>query len=169
MWSRAFLIQAHSDWDTYQILKTSPCADCHGLHYLQMATEKLAKAAMLRTRHYDLNYVSKHHEAFTEFLRIQGRNANLQKLAGMTPRQLNSHIKSMLPIAQELEYLAPAVATAKGTKVNVEYPWASSPTQIRAPADYNFPLMQQLAGSTGRSLLRLVELMLNRFDRLFGT
>jgi hypothetical protein len=40
---------------------------------------------------------------------------------------------------------------------------------IHAPADYNFPLMQQLAGSNGRSLLRLVELMLNRFDRLFGT
>jgi hypothetical protein len=133
-----------------------------------MATEKLAKAAMLKTRSYDLSYVSTHHEAFTSFLRIQGRNINLQRAIGMTSRRLGSHILSMLPIAQQIEYLTPAVATAKGTRVNVEYPWEISATVIRAPADHDFSLMQQLTSPTGRSLLHLIELMLSRFDGLFG-
>lgn len=46
----AFLAQASSDYEVFRILLDFDRADvpaCHPLHYLQMSTEKLAKAAML--------------------------------------------------------------------------------------------------------------------------
>lgn len=39
---RLYLVQAQSDWNVYQFLKSQPI--CHRLHYFQMCTEKLAKA-----------------------------------------------------------------------------------------------------------------------------
>jgi hypothetical protein len=44
MWSDAFLTQARSDWQVFEHLYDSDFPECHALHYLQMATEKLAKA-----------------------------------------------------------------------------------------------------------------------------
>jgi len=44
MWSEAFLAQAKSDWQIYEHLEKTSFSKCHALHYLQMATEKLAKA-----------------------------------------------------------------------------------------------------------------------------
>jgi len=47
MWSKVFLEQASSDWQVYEHLKGTHFPNCHALHYLQMATEKLAKAYLL--------------------------------------------------------------------------------------------------------------------------
>jgi len=46
----AFLAQASSDYEVFQILldlDRTVVPVCHPLHYLQMSTEKLAKAAKL--------------------------------------------------------------------------------------------------------------------------
>jgi hypothetical protein len=42
-WQLAFLRQARSDWETYQRIDDPTWPTCHRLHFLQMATEKLAK------------------------------------------------------------------------------------------------------------------------------
>lgn len=48
-WRKPFGAQAHSDYKTYEILrKTLGVERCHQLHYLQMATEKLAKTFLTR-------------------------------------------------------------------------------------------------------------------------
>ena len=47
-YERAFLAQARSDWNVYRLLSESREPSCHALHYLQMATEKLAKAYRMR-------------------------------------------------------------------------------------------------------------------------
>lgn len=48
-YSGAFIAQARSDFQVYRHLAQSPeFAVCHALHYLQMATEKLARAYRLR-------------------------------------------------------------------------------------------------------------------------
>lgn len=46
-WAGAFLQQARSDWQAYQLIYRSTLPACHGLHALQMASEKLGKAALL--------------------------------------------------------------------------------------------------------------------------
>jgi hypothetical protein len=46
----AFLLQAASDYRAFQLLlrdSRSEVPACHPLHYLQMSTEKIAKAAMI--------------------------------------------------------------------------------------------------------------------------
>lgn len=45
---QAFLRQARSDFAVYRQLPALRVPRCHELHYLQMAAEKLAKAAVLR-------------------------------------------------------------------------------------------------------------------------
>jgi hypothetical protein len=47
MWHDGYLEQARSDWDVYGTLSIGSVPDCHALHYLQMATEKLSKALLL--------------------------------------------------------------------------------------------------------------------------
>jgi hypothetical protein len=46
-WQLAFLKQARSDWETYQRIDDPVWPTCHRLHFLQMATEKLAKALLV--------------------------------------------------------------------------------------------------------------------------
>ncbi len=42
-WREAHFKQARSDYELLQVLMRENAAFCHQLHYLQMATEKLAK------------------------------------------------------------------------------------------------------------------------------
>jgi hypothetical protein len=49
-WRDAFLKQAHSDYSVYKKLNELRLPLCHKLHYLQMATEKLAKAYQCNNR-----------------------------------------------------------------------------------------------------------------------
>jgi hypothetical protein len=67
MWHDGYLEQARSDWDAYGTLSTSSLPDCHVLHYLQMATEKLGKALLLAGGT-DIEAVRRTHRAFTRFL-----------------------------------------------------------------------------------------------------
>lgn len=60
----AFVTQGRSDWDLYKHLSalTKPSfPQCHALHYLQMATEKIAKAYRLRDTTADVDGLVKHH------------------------------------------------------------------------------------------------------------
>ena len=50
-YAEAFAAQGRSDWTEYQHLSTLTYPSlpwCHALHYLQMATEKIAKAYRIR-------------------------------------------------------------------------------------------------------------------------
>ena len=49
-WREAFLEQARSDFAMFDLLNEAKVPQCHVLHYLQMATEKLAKALSLSPR-----------------------------------------------------------------------------------------------------------------------
>lgn len=42
-WRTAYFCQARSDYETLQLLEEAGAPFCQRLHYLQMATEKLAK------------------------------------------------------------------------------------------------------------------------------
>ena len=64
-WRSAYLEQAKSDFTMFQVIQDAPL--CHRLHYLQMATEKLAKGFL--TPPGGARY-GKTHDAFVRFLRV---------------------------------------------------------------------------------------------------
>ena len=110
-----------------------PCsfAPCHELHYLQMCTEKLAKAyfpaALPRT-------AMPPSAAFLTDLPSNPRTAaplGFADLAGLTRWE-----GSVRPLVGAVEDLAPQIADRRGLP-NPEYPWPRG-AETHAPADYPF-------------------------------
>ena len=104
-------------------------APCHELHYLQMCTEKLAKA------YYTVPPSG--HSAFRRFLKGLPLNAGapaplgFADLAGLTRWEGSVNL-----IVGAIEDLAPQIADRKGLP-NPEYPWPRG-AETYAPADYSF-------------------------------
>jgi len=151
-WSEACLLQARSDWQVYQTLQQQPVPECHPLHYLQMATEKLGKAFLIAGGNAPaLAHTS--HKAFVRFLQVAAHNPGLQRQLRMTRRQLRAHIRALLPIADDIERLAPALAHGGP---NAEYPWEMPAGIVRTPATYSFTLGSRLRTPKGIKLLTLI-------------
>jgi len=163
MWANAYLEQARSDWDTRKVVMENTCAACHELHYLQMTTEKLGKAGLLRGGT-NLDSVSRTHKTFVCFLRVAARNASLRQAFQFNARQLQAYVKEVLPVADQIERLAPALAQ---NGPNAEYPWETPSREVVVPASHDFPVADELKGPRGRKLLRLIVVILNRFDAFF--
>jgi len=164
MWARAYVEQARSDWDTGKVVTaTKGCAACHWLHYLQMTTEKLGKAALLRSGG-DLEAIKTSHKAFVRFLRVAARSPSLRQMLGYNVQQLKAYVDEVLPIAEGIERLAPALAQ-QGP--NAEYPWETPAGAIVAPASHNFSVLEDLRKPQGRKLLRLILRVLDNFDAIF--
>ena len=92
---------------------SSSCADpCQQLHYLQMASEKLGKAYFRRPSHSP----SKSHATFVPFLRAIGSLPKARRGLIADLFQFQSYlgfqvwINAALPLAYDLERLAPALA-----------------------------------------------------------
>ena len=85
---RLFLVQARSDYRVFELLwndwKESRLPPCHALHYLQMATEKFAKAKAWKH-----GSVSKTHVAFKGFLAGLHSNREAQKHLGYEGKNSN--------------------------------------------------------------------------------
>jgi hypothetical protein len=165
MWSETFLAQAKSEWQVYEHLKRTSFPECHALHYLQMATEKLAKAYLLAGRS-TIESVRLTHRAFLRFLQLASRNDVLREETGMTAKQLRMHVQKLLPLAYEIENLAPAVA---GYGPNSEYPWASSDGVCHAPATHRFAVSSVLDGPRGVQLMKFLRMVLTRFHTLHSS
>ncbi len=162
-WQLAFLKQARSDWETYQRIDDPAWPTCHRLHFLQMATEKLAKA-LLVADDVSLDKITHTHAAFVKFMRVARKNHNLQKELGMTYSQIIVHFNRLLPIAREIEILAPTLAQAGP---NPEYPWLDNTGEILVPVDYSFPLIKLLQSPPGTQLLRYIRRFFVAFEKLF--
>lgn len=163
-WQTAFLRQARSDWEAYQKTIESEWPYCHRLHYLQMATEKLSKALLVAgdTKVEDL---TASHAAFVRFLRLVSNNRNLKNALGMKKSQQKAHFNQLLPLAHEIELLAPALAK---NSPNPEYPWKDVSGKVLAPVDYPFLSIKQLQKTRkGIQLLKYIEVFLLRFEELF--
>jgi len=163
-WQTAFLRQAKSDWEAYQKTTESEWPDCQRLHYLQMVTEKLSKAFLV-VGDTKLENLTSSHAAFVKFIRIMSVNRNLQSALGMKKSPQKAKFKALLPLAREIELLAPALAQGGP---NPEYPWEDPSGGVLAPADHSFPLMQRLQKTPqGIQMLKYIEIFLNRFEELF--
>ncbi len=155
-WHEAYLLQARSDWQIFRMLQQQPVPECHPLHYLQMATEKLGKACIIAGGNAPAQ-VRTSHKAFVRFLQIAAYNPDLQKQLRMTGVQLRAHIKALLPVAEEIEKLAPAIAHSGP---NAEYPWETPVGTVHVPATYSFTVSSQLRTPKGIKLLNLILVIL---------
>ena len=104
------------------------------------------------------------HRAFVRFLQLASRSRTLQAEFGMNARQLRAYIQGLLPIADQIERLAPALAQ---NGPNAEYPWEVPTGQVLTPASYSFPVTQNLREQNGRKLLLFIKILLDKFDHLF--
>lgn len=161
-WDEAYLQQARSDWEVHNIAEQCPVAACHCLHYLQMTTEKLAKAGRLRAGD-PLQRVRTSHKGFVRFLQLAARNQTLAQALQMRGKDLGLQIQGSLHIADQIELLAPNLAK---NGPNPEYPWETS-GRVVAPMSYCFPLSGELRSPQGRRLLKLISFLLADFDRFF--
>lgn len=104
-------------------------AACHELHYLQMCTEKLAKA------YYTVP--PRGHDAFRRFLKGLPLNTRAAVPLGFASAAgLTRWEGSVRPLVGAVEDLAPQIADRKGLP-NPEYPWPRG-AETHAPADYPF-------------------------------
>ena len=89
IWSEAYFLQARSekplrpsaslrDWQVYQTIQRQPVPECHSLHYLQMAAEKMGKAFLIAGGNAPAS-VHTSHRAFVRFLQVVAHNPDLQK------------------------------------------------------------------------------------------
>ncbi len=163
-WQIAFLKQAQSDWEVYQKMRQMAWPTCYRLLFVQMAAEKLGKAVLIASQS-SLATITQSHAAFVKLMRVASNNRKLQNMLGMKKSQQRAQFKTLLPLADEIERLAPALAQ---NGPNPEYPWQDPSGNILVPADYPFPLMQQLHQTPqGVQLLKYVEIFLKRFEELF--
>ena len=136
-WRQAFLAQAHSDDAVRRRLNRDPeVAECHQLHYLQVATEKLAKAYSCPPSG---GPPSQTHKGFVRLLQMLKDRPDLRRRLGYgtDTASFRRLIDSLLPLADEIERLAPSLAGL--SQPNPEYPWFDSGAEeLVAPADFAF-------------------------------
>jgi hypothetical protein len=164
VWAEAYLEQARSDWLMWQSIRKQDLPPCHALHYLQMTCEKLGKAFLIRGGTITPEQARNSHVAFKRFLQVASRNPTLQRLLEMTSFQLRAHIKVLLPIAEAIERITPALSQGGP---NTEYPWQSPDRRVLVPVRYAFPVFRDLIEPSGLNLLKLINLVQEQFYRLF--
>jgi hypothetical protein len=148
----------------FVLLQEQDTAECHLLHYLQMATEKIAKAYLWQTG----VPPARSHVGFRRFMfALLARNGpdlrRIAKVFGFTrSRDMEAWVRQVSRLAQELQNPAP---TESNNGPNPEYPWPhDSPAEC--PVEYAFGLWAQLRESRrGRELLRFVRNAIERFEQ----
>ena len=155
--------QAQSDRALFVHLRRSGAHECHLLHYLQMATEKLGKAYFWRSK----KPPPKSHVGFVRFLKalLDRPTAELRWIAKSLgfdrPEDLEKWVSNIQQLAYALQNIAPAEA---GNGPNPEYPWPHE-APAHFPAGHKFDLWAQLLNTgQGRKLLEIIDRAIIRFD-----
>lgn len=153
-WDTAYALQARSDLEAREHLATSSrLPECHELHYVQMACEKLCKAYLAR-RGSAPKVLRTSHAYIAKTLPVIVRQA-LSREAGRLPKD-TWVVNAVRTLARQIELLAPSVDDPGGVPANCEYPWVSQIGEIIVPAEHNFglSLLREKAGMTLLKVLR---------------
>ena len=106
---------------------------CQQLHYLQMAAEKLAKGFLCSPT--SRTPPPRVHGAIVRFVRTAKRQSQMRQAFGMNARQFRAYVDRLLPLAREIERLAP---TGASDRPNPEYPWQRDEVVV-SPLSHSFP------------------------------
>jgi hypothetical protein len=125
---------------------------CHGLHYLQIATEKLSKAYFLRR-----GPIKNSHKYFSKFWRALPTAGRVRRALGYADsRVYRNALLTVASLVARIEELAPDLAAQRP---NPEYPWPE-PSYEHAPADFRFPLWNQIEfGQDGQLLMHILQVL----------
>jgi hypothetical protein len=116
-WRTSHFLQAQSDYVLFKRLDDPQVPFCHRLHYLQMTTEKMAKGFLTPPGGPRPPRV---HDAFVRFIHLVRRTPALRRVCDCGPGQVAAYVDSLLPVAAEIENLAPV---GDIDRPNPEYPW----------------------------------------------
>lgn len=165
-WALGYAKQSRSDFSMYQRLELSGAGveECHRLHFLQMACEKIAKAYRFRDTATSEERLTTEHVAFSQFIDSYLASADMKNRYRAHAKQLVQIRKHARGLARSIEKLAPAV-DREGAPANAEYPWQVGQLVV-SPCEYTFPELQLLTGPQGRSFLKLVKTAIDDFERL---
>lgn len=131
-WKEAYLKQSKSDYSLFIKLNELNVDFCQQLHYLQMSSEKLAKALSCPP---DNTPPEKTHYALVGFIRTIKRRDYSIKFNQLHFTSYKSYIDSIIPFAEKIENLHPS---GQVSKPNPEYPWDDSSGKIYSPVDFDF-------------------------------
>ncbi len=155
--------QSVSDYAVFETMRSNGVHPCHALHYLQMATEKIAKASFWSRN----TAPALSHVGFVSFLRRLNsiRREKRSHIAALFGFPSFASFEAWLPtatsIGREIEKVSPAVMP---DGPNSEYPWPhENPTQY--PAGYWFPIWDELQLSQGRRMMRFIDRAINGFPQ----
>jgi hypothetical protein len=140
-WRSAFVRQARSEQEVRKLLNSAAIEYSHRLHYLQMVSEKIAKAFQVGPD--DPKPPEFVHRGFVRLLQTLKSRSDIQRALGFNnKRAYEQYIASLLDLADRVERLAPSLAGVN--QPNPEYPWMDVATQtVIAPVDYSFSLFDR--------------------------
>ncbi len=151
-WRSAFFAQARSDYELLLLLERQGAPLNQRLHYMQMCSEKLAKA--FRTEPGGQPPVRKH-EAFVYFVRkVAPQNSGLQAVCGFSGNRqaYQRFLREFTSEAESIENLSPE----GDDHPNPEYPWESGGT-IYSPTDYDFIHLDTINNPKVRKLIGFLQ------------
>ncbi len=165
--SEAFLAQSMSDMHVFDMLfLRGGVDDCHIVHYLQMFTEKLAKAAIYSVS----GNMKRSHIALTKLPKIMATRRFAEKL-GYQNRfdQYQAHLKRIAPFCLAIERSCPAVASLAEDMPNTEYPWLpQNSAKWIAPCDFSQTIINDIRGKAdARQCVSFLRTLVDRFHENF--
>lgn len=161
-WAHAYLAQARSDFAAAQMLLAAPGQASQSTMLLQMAWEKLAKAALANRSGFDPQ--AKTHRVAERFAGVLRRAPNLEAVFPFSRRAARKRVETLRREVKLLEKLVPALA--QGGE-NTEYPWqAPAVGVVLWPAQH---LTRSFCAPRGRGsqLWRDFQTLADGFQRLF--
>jgi hypothetical protein len=144
----------------YTLLEQHNAPICHQLHYLQMASEKVAKAYRFRDTSTSPEKLLCEHVGFTKFFKVFLLSDRVKQMYQGKASQLREIARSCC----QLEKLAPAVDKAK-RPANPEYPWQHGAV-VLVPRDHEFPNLSLLTVDRGRTFLKLLKIAIKEFSTI---
>ena len=159
----AYAEQSRSDFAVYRVYLRN-AEECHRLHFLQMACEKIAKAYRLRDTASFTEDDLYSHVVFSKFilgflkarwLRERYRSRDAKR------RHMERYARGL---AVGIERLAPAVDREQ-TPENAEYPWLNNGV-VSIPVRHRYALSEELAESAGQDFLKLLEIAIEDYETI---
>jgi len=155
--------QSRSDFTVYRI-HLQNAEECHRLHYLQMACERIAKAYRLRDTQTLMEADLYSHVVFSRFIQSFLRTQQLKERYRSQDAKRRHIERYARGLAEGIEKFAPAVGREQ-TPANAEYPWINGRV-VSVPTHYHYPVTAELAALAGQNFLGLIETVIEDYDKI---
>jgi hypothetical protein len=178
--SEAFLAQAGHDLAAFSLLDGAflqgRTQEGEALHFLQMATEKLGKAAFLANGKTESRGWSHDDHYFQKVWNVM-QTSPLEEELGLTRQGLTQLLARCDSVRTRISELQPEVADSanlthmrgRHDSRNVEYPWEEPPGAWHAPGDESFGLLA-VGGPDSLAVvefLMVVDALIKHFSSVF--